>query len=133
MSEPVKDSIAGQIAGRITGSELEVMKLLWCAEDALPITEIRETLQRLKGWEPATIKTLVSRLVGKGALRQEKRNVYYYSPLIGEQAYNAWATDDLIHRLYNGSARDLVAALVHSDGLTKQDLEELQNMFIVED
>ena len=70
---------------------------------------------------------------GKGALRQEKRNVYYYSPLIGEQAYNAWATDDLIHRLYNGSARDLVAALVHSDGLTKQDLEELQNMFIVED
>ena len=102
MSEPVKDSIAGQIAGRITGSELEVMKLLW-------------------------------RLVGKGALRQEKRNVYYYSPLIGEQEYNAWATDDLIHRLYNGSARDLVAALVHSDGLTKQDLEELQNMFIVED
>ena len=99
----------------------------------LPITEIRETLQRLKGWEPATIKTLVSRLVGKGALRQEKRNVYYYSPLIGEQEYNAWATDDLIHRLYNGSARDLVAALVHSDGLTKQDLEELQNMFIVED
>ena len=129
MSEPVKDSIAG----KITGSELEVMKLLWCAEDALPITEIRETLQRLKGWEPATIKTLVSRLVGKGALRQEKRNVYYYSPLIGEQEYNAWATDDLIQRLYNGSARDLVAALVHSDGLTKQDLEELQNMFIVED
>ena len=42
MSEPVKDSIAGQIAGRITGSELEVMKLLWRAEDALPITEIRE-------------------------------------------------------------------------------------------
>lgn len=76
MSEPVKDSIAGQIAGRITGSELEVMKLLWRAEDALPITEIRETLQRQKGWEPATIKTLVSRLVGKGALRQEKRNVY---------------------------------------------------------
>ena len=70
MSEPVKDSIAGQIAGRITGSELEVMKLLWRAEDALPITEIRETLQRQKGWEPATIKTLVSRLVGKGALRR---------------------------------------------------------------
>ena len=88
MSEPVKDSIAGQIAGRITGSELEVMKLLWRAEDALPITEIRETLQRQKGWEPATIKTLVSRLVGKGALRQEKRNVYYYSPLIGEQEYD---------------------------------------------
>ena len=121
------------LAGKITGSELEVMKLLWCAKDALPITEIREKLHQTKGWEPATIKTLVARLVSKGAVRQENRNVYYYSPLIGEKEYNTWATDDLIDRLYNGSARNLVAALVHSDGLTREDLEELQNMFIVED
>ena len=64
-------------AGKITGSELEVMKLLWHADDALPVTDIREELQRQKGWEPATIKTLVARLVSKGAVRQEKRNVYY--------------------------------------------------------
>ncbi len=121
------------LAGKITGSELEVMKLLWHAGDALPVTDIREELQRQKGWEPATIKTLVARLVSKGAVRQEKRNVYYYSPLISEQEYNAWATDDLISRLYNGSARDLVAALVHSDGLTKDDIEELRQMFRVEE
>lgn len=121
------------LAGKITGSELEVMKLLWHADDALPVTDIREELQRQKGWEPATIKTLVARLVSKGAVRQEKRNVYYYSPLISEQEYNAWATDDLISRLYNGSARNLVAALVHSDGLTKDDIEELRQMFRVEE
>ena len=129
----MSDPITGSIAGKITGSELEVMKLLWCAEDALPLTEIREKLQCSKGWEPATIKTLLARLVSKGVVCQEKRNVYYYSPLIGEKEYNAWATDDLIARLYNGSARNLVAALVHSDGLTKEDLEELQNMFVMED
>jgi len=127
------DSVDGKIAGKITGSELEVMKLLWCAEEALPLTEIRETLQRSKGWEPATIKTLLARLVSKGVVCQEKRNVYYYFPLIGEKEYNTWATGDLIDRLYNGSARNLVAALVHSDGLTKEDLEELQNMFVMED
>ena len=121
------------LAGKITGSELEVMKLLWHADDALPVTDIREELQRQKGWEPATIKTLVARLVSKGAVRQEKRNVYYYSPLISEQEYNAWATDDLISRLYHGSARDLVAALVHSDGLTKDDIDELRQMFRVEE
>ncbi len=121
------------LAGRISGSELEVMKLLWHAEDALSVTEIREELQRQKGWEPATIKTLVSRLVSKGAVCQEKKNVYYYSPLISEKEYNAWATKDLISRLYNGSARDLVAALVHSEGLTREDLEELRGMFRVEE
>ena len=121
------------LAEKISGSELEVMKLLWQKEDALPITEIREELQKSRGWEPATIKTLVSRLVGKGVVLQEKKNVYYYSPLISENEYNTWATKDLISRLYHGSARDLVAALVHSDGLTKEDIEELRQMFRVEE
>ena len=121
------------LACKITGSELEVMKLLWRSEDALPVTEIREKLQKSKGWEPATIKTLISRLVSKGAVRQEKRNVYFYSPLITENEYSAWATKDLITRLYNGSVRDLVAALVNSDGLTQKDLDELRQMFMVEE
>ena len=121
------------LACKITGSELEIMKLLWRAEDALPVTEIREQLQKTKGWEPATIKTLISRLVTKGVVRQEKRNVFYYSPLITDKDYSAWATGDLISRLYNGSARELVAALVHSDGLTREDIEELRSMFRVEE
>ena len=125
--------MSNDLACKITGSELEVMKLLWRAEDALPVTEIREKLQKSKGWEPATIKTLVGRLVSKGVVCQEKRNVFFYSPLITEKEYSAWATEDLITRLYNGSARDLVAALVNSDGLTQEDLDELRQMFKVEE
>ena len=121
------------LACKITDSELEVMKLLWQSDKALSITEFREELQESKGWEPATIKTLVSRLVSKGVIRQEKRNIYYYSPLISEMEYNAWATSDLIKKLYNGSARKLVSALVHSDDLTKEDIDELQKMFRVEE
>ncbi len=125
--------MSNDLAGKITASELEVMKLLWHAEDALPVTEIREKLQKSKGWEPATIKTLISRLVAKCVVRQDKRNVYYYSPLISEQEYSAWATQDLISRIYNGRAQDLVAALVRSEGLTQADLDELRQMFKVED
>ena len=122
-----------QLADKISDSELEVMKVLWQAGDALPVTEIRETLQRTKGWEATTVKTLVGRLVSKGVIRQEKRNVFYYSPLISEREYNSWAPRHLIERLYNGSARELVAALVHSDGLSQADLEELREMFKVEE
>ena len=125
--------MSDSLADKISDSELEVMKLLWQAEDALPVMEIREALQRSRGWEATTVKTLVSRLVSKGVIAQEKRNVFYYSPRITEQEYNAWATGNLIRRLYNGSAKDLVAALVHSEGLTRRDLEELQAMFHVED
>ena len=117
------------LADKISDSELEVMKVLWRAGDALPVTVIREALQKSRGWEATTVKTLVNRLVSKGVIRQEKRNVYYYSPLISEAEYNSWATGDLIQRLYNGSARDLVAALVQSNGLTQADVEELRRMF----
>ncbi len=122
-----------ELAPKISDSELEVMRVLWRAGDALPVTEIRETLQRSRGWEATTVKTLVSRLVTKGVLRQEKRSVFYYSPLISEAEYNDWATHDLISRVYHGSARDLVAALVRSDGLTQSDIDELRDLFKLED
>ncbi len=121
------------LADKISDSELEVMKVLWKAGDALPVNVIHETLQKDRGWEPTTVKTLIGRLAAKGAIRQEKRNVFYYSPLISEEEYNARATDNLIRKLYNGSARDLVAALVQSEGLSRDDIEELRNMFRVEE
>ena len=120
------------LAERISGSELEVMKVLWEAEDALPVTVIREKLQERKGWEATTVKTLVSRLLGKGVIAQEKRKVFFYSPLVSEAEYNEWATSNLIHRLYKGSAKNLIAALVRSDDLTEADLKELREMFVME-
>lgn len=121
------------LAEKISDSELEVMKVLWEAEDALPVTVIREKLQERKGWEATTVKTLVSRLLGKGVIAQEKRKVFFYSPLVTEAEYNEWATSNLIHRLYKGSAKNLIAALVRSDDLTEADLKELREMFVVED
>lgn len=117
------------LAERISDSELEVMRVLWDAACALPIGEIRRALQEKRGWEATTIKTLVQRLVGKGAVAQEKRSAFYYSPLVSEKEYNDWATERLIHRLYRGSAKSLVAALVQSDELSETDIEELRAMF----
>ena len=110
-------------------SPTQLLKALWEAGEALPVTQIRERLNRSRSWEATTVKTLVTRLCKKGALRQEKNGVFYYSPRITRQEYDAWATKDLIMRLYGGSARALVSALVSSDGLTKEDIDELRRMF----
>ena len=121
------------LAGKITESEYEVMKVLWQNGVPMPVTDIRRILHERKGWEATTVKTLIARLVDKGAVLQEKRNVFYYSPNISEEAYNNWATGNLIHRLYQGSAKNLVAALVQSEELTDQDISELRKMFRVEE
>ena len=121
------------IAEKISGSELEVMRVLWDAEDALPLTDIRRTLQSRFDWSDPTVKTLLRRLCEKEAVAQEKRKVFYYRPLISRSDYESWAARDLVDRLFQGSAGSLVAALVRSDGLTAKDLEELRGMVRVED
>lgn len=121
--------MSDESANRISEAELEVMKVLWEEGQALPVNALREKLRLRKGWEATTVKTLVTRLCQKGALRQEKKKVFYYAPLITRAEYDAWATHDLIRRLYNGSAKALVSALVSSDGLTKDDIDELRRMF----
>ena len=121
------------LAGRISDAELEVMKVLWEARRELPVTVIREKLQERKGWEPTTIKTLVSRLAGKGVISQEKCGVFYYKPLVTEQEYNEWVTNNLVDKVYQGNVKNLIAALVNSDGLTSEDLKELREMFRVEE
>lgn len=121
------------LSEKISDSELEVMRVLWEAGDALPITDIREILHDRKGWEATTVKTLVQRLVGKGVLEQEKRKVFYYRPLVSESEYSDWAVSGMVQRLFRGSTKALVATLVKSDGLSDADLAELRDFFKVED
>ena len=120
------------LSEKISDSELEVMRVLWEAGDALPITEIRQILRDRKGWEATTVKTLVQRLVGKGVLEQEKRKVFYYRPLVSESEYSDWAVNGMVRRLFRGSAKALVATLVQSDGLSDEDIAELREYFKVE-
>jgi BlaI family penicillinase repressor len=121
-----------KLAEKISDAELEVMRVLWEADEPLSIADLRVALQLRKGWEATTTKTLVQRLCKKDVLKQEKRNVFYYSPLISEEEYNQWATNDLIDKFYRGSAKNLVAALVHSDSLSNQDIQELRDFFKVD-
>ena len=47
-----------QLAEKISDSELDVMKVLWEAEDALPVTVIREKLQEIReSYEEKSVPT----------------------------------------------------------------------------
>ncbi len=117
---------------KITDSEYEIMNLLWEAGRPLSVAEIRRGLQGT-GWEATTIKTLISRLTEKGALVRSKAGVYLYAPTLGREEYTASAADSLVNRLFRGSAKALVASLIGSKDLTEQDMEELRDLFHVED
>jgi|AGTN01.1.fsa_nt_gi Predicted transcriptional regulator len=117
-----------QLAERISDSELEVMRVLWEAQEALPITAIRAALVERSGWEDSTIRTLVRRLHDKGVIKQEKRDMYYYSPCVSNAEYNEYSTRQLIDRLYKGSAKNLIAAIASHEEFSDAELEDLRKM-----
>lgn len=114
---------------KITGAELEVMQVLWGCEQPMTLARLKEELARKKGWKGDTTKTLLRRLCQKGAVRQEKREVFYYTALVSRDSMSQYQTQTLIDRLYAGSAKAMVASMVEHNQLEAQDLEELRTLF----
>lgn len=117
------------LSDKISNAELEVMKLLWREQGPVPFSAIRSRLQSAKGWEKSTVNTMLRRLVDKGVLRAEKDGVLRYTPNISEAEYQAEEERKLIQRLYNGSAKHMVASLCSRGELTEADLDELRDYF----
>lgn len=113
----------------VSDAELEILETLWLAERALNAGEIRGLLDPEKGWERTTVLTLIRRLVKKKVIRQEKREVYYYFPCMKREDYVRAQTESFVDKFFAGSSRNLAAALVNSDALTKEDIEELRSFF----
>ncbi|MEN8908103.1 MAG: BlaI/MecI/CopY family transcriptional regulator [Clostridiales bacterium] len=57
----------------------------------------------------------------------------YIHILISENEYNEFSTQSLIDKLYSGSAKNLIESLLGSKKLNKSDIEELKDMFNIED
>lgn len=111
----------------VSDAELEILEVLWSAGAALNSAEIRAKLS--KSWERTTVLTLIQRLVKKGVISQEKKDVYYYAPCIRREEYVKEETRNFVDKFFKGSSRNLAAALVNSEALTKEDIEELRNYF----
>lgn len=110
----------------VSDAELEIMKILWKRQIPLSAYEIRQHLEQSKQWERTTILTLIRRLVKKGAIHQEKKEVYYYTANISEEVYAKQETKEFVDKIYHGNIKNLVTALFQGNNLTKQDIKELK-------
>ena len=110
---------------RLSESELDVMLVVWRAQEALDTGEVARRLQ--KGWKIQAVQVVLGRLVKKGYLSCEKiGRLNYYTPLVAEADYRAAETETFVEKLYRNSPKSLIAALVQSQPLSKEDLEEIR-------
>lgn len=113
-------------AEKIQDAELEVMQVLWNSPQPVPLIEIRRALADKCGWEDSTVKTLLRRLCEKGAVELERRGMY--RAVITQAEYSRWSARRLIGKVFEGSAKKLVASLLSDGQLTEADIAELSAM-----
>jgi predicted transcriptional regulator len=116
------------MAERISEAELAVMEVLWTDAPATA-AKVSQRLAESRDWSAQTVKTLLARLVAKGAAaaHQDGRR-YLYSPLIAREAHIAGDVQKLVDRLFGGRIAPLVAHLAEREALTPADIAEIERL-----
>jgi BlaI family penicillinase repressor len=112
---------------KISDAEWEVMKVVW---EAAPRTA-NDIVDALDGqdWSPATIRTLIGRLVQKKALSHTKSGrEYLYSPRISREACERQERRSFIRRVYDGAVHPMVASLLEDEELSQEELDALHEI-----
>jgi BlaI family penicillinase repressor len=115
-------------AVKLGESETELMALLW-AESPLGAAELAERARKQRGWSLTTVKTMLARLVEKGAVkaRADGRR-FLYSPAIARGEVAGAEAGRLVDRLFGGRVSPLVAHLAERRDLSADDLAELERI-----
>lgn len=116
------------VGERISDAEHAVMEALW---DQSPLTavDVCERVCAARDWSMPTVKTLLSRLVTKGAVEtQADGRRFLYTPLIARSDYVGNESRRLVDRLFGGKPASLFAQLAESEALTETDLKEIERL-----
>jgi BlaI family penicillinase repressor len=112
---------------QISRAEWQVMKVIWGIGAPCAAQTVVDLLAETNKWSVTTVKTLLGRLVQKGALSFEKEGkAYLYSAAFSRKACLAAEADSFLDRVFDGSLTPLIAHFAQARGLRKKDIEELE-------
>lgn len=112
----------------ISEAEAMVMDVLWQSSPR-SAEEVIAALAAQTGWAEATIKTLLNRLLNKGAVSAVKEGRrYLYSPELPRQVWVQQQSQGLLERLFGGRVAPLVAHFSEQGKLSAADIAELRKL-----
>jgi BlaI family transcriptional regulator, penicillinase repressor len=113
---------------RISEAEWRVMQVLW-EHGPQTANDVVEKLAGRETWKPRTVKTLISRLVHKGAVTYEEEGIHYrYSPAVSESECIRSETRSFVQRVYRGAMTPALAAFLEDVDLSPKEIRELQEI-----
>ena len=114
------------MAIKLYDSELKVMDILWRKGDQTA-KQIADLLREETGWNVNTTYTVIKKCVTKGAIQRTEPN-FLCHPLLPKTEVQKAETDELIGKLFDGSADKLFSALLGRKKLTAEQLTALKEI-----
>ena len=111
---------------KLFDSELKVMNVLWKDGD-VPAKRIADILNKELGWNKNTTYTLIKRCMKKGAIERTEPNFMCHALIPKEKVQEA-ETNELIDKVYDGSADKLFAALLGRKKLSSEQIQQLKQI-----
>lgn len=112
----------------ISDAESLVMEVLWSGR-RMAAEDVVAALVSQHQWQEATIKTLLNRLLKKGAVSAEKDGRrYLYSAVLKREQWVTSESKSMLDRLFGGRVAPLVAHFGKHRKLSKSDIEELKRL-----
>ena len=111
---------------KLFDSELKVMGVLW-REGDVTAKHISDVLGQETGWNINTTYTIIKRCIKKGAVKRLEPNFLCHALVAREEVQEA-ETDELIDRIFDGSADKLFAALIGRKKLSKEQIGKLKQL-----
>lgn len=109
-------------------TEMEVLHHVWDLGEAT-VKDVRKRILENREVAYTTIMTVMKNLTEKGYLKYRKDGVtYVYSPAQEPESVRSNLIGDLLKKVFKGSPKEMVQALVKSDDLTADDLSEIKKM-----
>ena len=112
----------------ISEAESRVMEVLW-QNAPLSSEQIVAAVQADSDWHEKTIRTLLNRLLGKGAVeatRDGRR--YLYAPLLTRAQWQSQESHSLLDRVFGGRVAPLLAHFSQHEKLSAKDIAELRKL-----
>lgn len=112
----------------ISEAESRIMQVLWqCAPQTAE--EIVAALREPTGWHEKTIKTLLNRLLRKGAISAQKDGRrYLYAPLVQREDWQQRESRSLLDRVFGGALPPLLAHFSQHETLSTKEIDDLRKM-----
>lgn len=111
---------------KLFDSELKVMGVLWREGDTTA-KHISNILKEEIGWNMNTTYTLIKRCIKKGAIERSEPNFMCHALIPKEKVQEA-ETNELINKIYDGSADKLFAALLSKKKLSAEQIRKLKQI-----